>query len=169
MVVIMKPGATAAQIGAVIAKAEKLGCQTHPIYGEARTVVALVGDLTQITREPFDALDGVAKTVRIQEPYKLSSRSARPENTIIELANGQVVFGGPEVIVMAGPCSVESRQQIIVGVNEFVVPEEHRPRLLRVDPAVGERQRARLEALRARRDNERVGHLLADLVGADEV
>ncbi len=113
MVVIMKPGATAAQIGAVIAKAEKLGCQTHPIYGEARTVVALVGDLTQITREPFDALDGVAKTVRIQEPYKLSSRSARPENTIIELANGQVVFGGPEIIVMAGPCSVESRQQII--------------------------------------------------------
>jgi len=58
---------------------------------------------------------------------------------------------------------VESRQQIIVGVNEFVVPEEHRPRLLRVDPAVGERQRARLEALRARRDNERVGHLLSEL------
>ncbi|MGQ9585719.1 MAG: acyl-CoA mutase large subunit family protein, partial [Anaerolineae bacterium] len=59
--------------------------------------------------------------------------------------------------------AVESGQQIVVGVNEFVVPEAHRPRLLRVDPAVGERQKARLAALRARRDNERVNRLLSAL------
>ena len=59
--------------------------------------------------------------------------------------------------------AVESGQQIVVGVNEFVVPEAHRPRLLRVDPAVGERQKARLAALRARRDNGRVNRLLSAL------
>ena len=113
MIVAMKPGATAAEIGAVIAKAERVGCQTHPIYGEARTVVALVGDLTHVTRETFDTMEGVDKTMRIQEPYKLSSRTTRPEDTIVEVAGGQINIGGPEIVIMAGPCSVESRQQII--------------------------------------------------------
>lgn len=113
MIVIMKPNATAAEIGAVIRRAESLGVKTHPIYGENRTVVALVGDLTQISREGFNAMDGVNTTLRIQEPYKLSSRSTRPDNTIIEVAGGKVRIGGPEVIVMAGPCSVESRDQTV--------------------------------------------------------
>ena len=113
MIVVMKPEATAAQIGAVIAKAEQMGCQTHPIYGEERTVVALVGDLTHVTREVFDAMTGVAHTLRIQEPYKLSSRTTRPENTVIELPGTDIRIGGTEIVVMAGPCSVESRQQII--------------------------------------------------------
>ena len=113
MIVVMRPDATAAEIGAVIAKAEKMGCTTHPIYGENRTVVALVGDLTQITREHFDAMEGVANTLRIQEPYKLSSRTTRPDNTVLDIAGGQVKIGGQEIIVMAGPCSVEGREQII--------------------------------------------------------
>ncbi len=113
MIVVMRPDATAAEIGAVIAKAEKMGCTTHPIYGENRTVVALVGDLTQITREHFDAMEGVANTLRIQEPYKLSSRTTRPDNTVLDVAGGQVKIGGQEIIVMAGPCSVEGREQII--------------------------------------------------------
>lgn len=112
MIVVMKPGATAAEIGAVIRKAEQLGLKTHPIYGESRTVVALVGDLTSITREAFDALAGVLQTVRIEEPYKLSSRSTRPDNTVIDVRE-TVRVGGSDVIVMAGPCSVESRDQII--------------------------------------------------------
>jgi 3-deoxy-7-phosphoheptulonate synthase len=109
----MKPGATAAEIGAVIRKAESFGVKTHPIYGENRTVVALVGDLTRINRETFDQMEGVMQTVRIQEPYKLASRTTRPENTIIEVADGRVRIGGEAVVVMAGPCSVESRSQII--------------------------------------------------------
>ncbi|MCB0052525.1 MAG: 3-deoxy-7-phosphoheptulonate synthase, partial [Caldilinea sp.] len=59
MIVVMKPGATAAEIGAVIRKAESMGVKTHPIYGDNRTVVALVGDLTRVTREVFDQMDGV--------------------------------------------------------------------------------------------------------------
>ncbi len=112
MIVIMKPNATAAEIGAVIRRAESLGVTTHPIYGENRTVVALVGDLTRVSRESFNAMDGVNTTVRIQEPYKLSSRTTRPENSVIDVG-GKVRIGGPEVVVMAGPCSVESRDQIV--------------------------------------------------------
>jgi 3-deoxy-7-phosphoheptulonate synthase len=112
MIVVMKPGATAAEIGAVIRKAEQLGLKTHPIYGENRTVVALVGDLTGITRETFDAMAGVLQTMRIQEPYKLASRTTRPDNTVIDVS-GAVKVGGSDVVVMAGPCSVESRSQII--------------------------------------------------------
>ncbi len=112
MIVIMKPGATAAEIGAVIRKAESMGLKTHPIYGDSRTVVALVGDLTAVTRESFDVMAGVLQTMRIQEPYKLASRTTRPDNTVIDIA-GVVKVGGPEIVVMAGPCSVESRSQII--------------------------------------------------------
>lgn len=113
MIVVMKPGATAAEIGAVIRKAEQIGLKTHPIYGENRTVVALVGDLTGINREIFDVMGGVLHTLRIQEPYKLASRTTRPDDTIIEVGNGAVRVGGVEVVIMAGPCSVESRSQII--------------------------------------------------------
>jgi 3-deoxy-7-phosphoheptulonate synthase len=113
MIVVMKPGATAAEIGAVIRKAESLGCKTHPIYGDNRTVVALVGDLTRLTRETFDQMDGVLQTMRIQEPYKLLSRTTRPDNTVIDIAEGRVRVGGEAVVVMAGPCSVEGRSQII--------------------------------------------------------
>ncbi len=113
MIVIMKPSATAAEIGAVIRKAESMGAHTHPIYGENRTVVALVGDLTGVTREVFDQMEGVLNTLRIQEPYKLSSRTTRPENSLVEVAGGRVRIGGNEIVVMAGPCSVESRSQIV--------------------------------------------------------
>ena len=113
MIVVMKPGATAADIGAVIRKAESLGCKTHPIYGDNRTVVALVGDLTRITRDIFDQMDGVLQTMRIQEPYKLLSRTTRPENSIVDVAEGIVRIGGAPVVVMAGPSSVEGRTQII--------------------------------------------------------
>ncbi len=121
MIVVMNPNALASQIGAVIAKAEQLGCQPHPIFGEDRTVVALVGDLTQVVRETFEQMAGVAKVLRIQDPYKLSSRNTRQENTLVEVNGSGVVLGGPEIVVMAGPCSVESREQIVetaVAVKE---------------------------------------------------
>ena len=70
-------------------------------------------DLTRVTREVFDQMEGVMHTLRIQEPYKLSGRTARPDNTLIDVAEGRVRIGGAEVVVMAGPCSVESREQII--------------------------------------------------------
>lgn len=112
MIVVMKPGATGVEIDAVMKRAEQMGAKTHPIYGESRTVVALVGDLTGVDREVFDEMNGVAHTMRIQEQHKLTNRSIRPDNTIINVGNG-VRIGGNEVIIMAGPCSVESRDQIV--------------------------------------------------------
>lgn len=113
MIVVMKPGASKAEIEAVMRRAEQMGCKPHPIYGEARTVIALVGDLTSVSREVFDEMNGVANTMRIQEQHKLTNRTTRPENTIIHLAGSNVRIGGMEVVVMAGPCSVEGRSQII--------------------------------------------------------
>ena len=111
MVVVMKSSASAGEIENVIQRAEALGAQTQPIYGQDHTVIALIGDLTQVRRETFDAMGGVLKTVRIQDPYKLASRSTHPEGTVIGVDG--LSFGGDEVVVMAGPCSVESRAQII--------------------------------------------------------
>ncbi len=111
MVVVMKEQATPTEIENVIQRAESMGAQTQPIYGDNHTVIALVGDLTQVQRNTFDAMAGVQKTVRIQDPYKLASRTTNPEGTVIDI--GGVRFGGDQVVVMAGPCSVESRDQII--------------------------------------------------------
>jgi 3-deoxy-7-phosphoheptulonate synthase len=111
MIVVMNAEATTAEIAAVLRKAEQLGVTTHPIYGETHTVIALVGNLTNVTREVFDAMAGVHKTVRIEEPYKLAGHTTHPQKTVIDVAGVQI--GGPEVVVMAGPCSVESREQII--------------------------------------------------------
>jgi len=117
MIVVMKPEATKQDVAAVIAKAEQMKLKTHPIYGESRTVVALVGNLTNITTDVFEVLPGVLNAMRVQEPYKLASRIGHPTGSKIEIQAGggigPIRFGGDEVIVMAGPCSVESRQQII--------------------------------------------------------
>ena len=119
MVVVMKPQASQTEIDNVIKRAASMGALTQPICGDSHTVIALLGDLTQVQKATFDAMSGVQKTVRIQDPYKLASRTTRPEGTVIDV-NG-VRFGGEQVVVMAGPCSVESREQIIqtaVAVKE---------------------------------------------------
>ncbi|MBX3012412.1 MAG: 3-deoxy-7-phosphoheptulonate synthase [Caldilineaceae bacterium] len=112
MIVVMKPEATGVEIDAVMQRAAQMGAKTHPIYGESRTVVALVGDLTHVSREVFDEMNGVAHTMRIQEQHKLTGRTIRPDNTIIKVGD-DVRIGGKEIVIMAGPCSVESRDQII--------------------------------------------------------
>lgn len=112
MIVVMKPDATGVEVDAVMKRAVQMGAKTHPIYGESRTVIALVGDLTGVAREVFDEMNGVAHTMRIQEQNKLTGRTISPGTTVINVGNG-VRIGGNEVIVMAGPCSVESRDQII--------------------------------------------------------
>ncbi|MFN8444242.1 MAG: 3-deoxy-7-phosphoheptulonate synthase [Caldilineaceae bacterium] len=117
MIVVMTPDATKAEVATVIQKAEQMGLRTHPIYGENRTVVALIGDVTKVAHDTFEVLPGVLQAMRIQEPYKLASRVGHPSGSQIEIEAGggigPIRFGGDEVIVMAGPCSVESRQQII--------------------------------------------------------
>jgi 3-deoxy-7-phosphoheptulonate synthase len=111
MIVVMKPGATAAEIGAVIARVEEMGLTPHPIYGENHTVIAVVGEAVSVEPDVFLALGGVETVTRIGHQFKLASRQAKTEDTVIAL-NGTVI-GGRKLVVMAGPCSVESRTQML--------------------------------------------------------
>ena len=111
MIVVMKQGATAAEIGAVIAKVQQLGLTAHPIYGDSSTVIAIVGEAITVHPDAFQVLPGVEIVNRIAKPFKLASRISKPEDTIVSL-NG-VSIGGKKLVVMAGPCSVESRSQIL--------------------------------------------------------
>ncbi|MCP4164912.1 MAG: 3-deoxy-7-phosphoheptulonate synthase [Chloroflexi bacterium] len=111
MIIVMKPNSTAAEIGAVIARIQKAGASPHPIYGVERTVVAVVGETRAVDPKAFLQMPGVEKITSISAPYKLASRESHPDDTVIRL-NG-ITIGAKELVVMAGPCSVESRTQLM--------------------------------------------------------
>ncbi|MYJ79438.1 MAG: 3-deoxy-7-phosphoheptulonate synthase [Caldilineaceae bacterium SB0670_bin_27] len=112
MIVVMKQGAAHDQVEEVVKRVEELGYKVHLSRGEARTIVGIIGaDDYLIQQDTFEVLDGVEKTVRIMQPYKYASRDFVQSSTTIPV-NGTNV-GGEKVVVMAGPCSVESREQIL--------------------------------------------------------
>ena len=111
MIVIMKHGATAAQIANVTARVEQSGCQAHLSEGSEHTIIGVVGNGRPIDRTQIEVMPGVDRTVPILRPFKLASRQFHPENTIVPI-NG-IKVGGEQVIVMAGPCSVESHEQVM--------------------------------------------------------
>jgi len=113
MIVNMAVGATEEQINHVVARIKECGCEAHLSRGEERTVIGVVGKSEQ-HRSELEALfaaPGVEEIIRISHPFKLASRNFRPEGSIIDLGKG-VSIGGPEVVVAAGPCAVESAAQI---------------------------------------------------------
>lgn len=110
MVVVMEERATEEQIQAVIAKLVEMKFDVHRSTGALRTVLGAVGGNREGDPRLLEVLDGVHEVLRITEPYKLASRTFKPDNTMIVLDNCRV--GGDEVIVMAGPCSAESEEQV---------------------------------------------------------
>ena len=110
MVVVMRERATDAQVQTVIAKLMEMGFDVHRSTGELRTVLGAVGGTRQFDTALLEVLDGVQEVHRITEPYKLASRTFKPDNTVITI--GDVRVGGDEVIVMAGPCSAETEEQV---------------------------------------------------------
>jgi len=110
VVVVMEEQAAEAQIERVIARLVEMGLGVHRSTGVSRTVLGVVGRTGEIEPAELELLDGVHEVVRVSEPYKLASRAFRPEGTVV--AVGDVRVGGEEVIVMAGPCSAESEQQV---------------------------------------------------------
>ncbi|MBE8950418.1 MAG: 3-deoxy-7-phosphoheptulonate synthase [Quinella sp. 3Q1] len=110
MIVVMKSGSTPENLSAVVKKIESAGLRTHLSKGEERTIVGVIGDKKIIANLELQMMSGVEKTVRITEKYKLVSRDFHPEDTIIDA--GGVKIGGAEVVVMAGPCAVESLEQL---------------------------------------------------------
>ncbi len=111
MIVIMKRGASVAQINRVLARIEELGYQPHLSQGEERTIVGVIGDRRPMPAHLFEVMSGVEKTVPILQPFKLASRDFKPDDTVISL-NGTRI-GAAQVIVIAGPCAVESREQLL--------------------------------------------------------
>jgi 3-deoxy-7-phosphoheptulonate synthase len=112
MIIVMKQGAPQSQIEDVVNRVEELGKKVHLSRGEARTIIGVIGaDEHMINDANFEVMDGVERTMRVMQPYKLASRDFSHENTVIDV-NG-VKIGGQKVVVIAGPCSVESREMII--------------------------------------------------------
>jgi 3-deoxy-7-phosphoheptulonate synthase len=117
MIVAMQNQATEEHIQQVIERMVELGFNVHRTTGAAQTILAGVGTPEHFEVAEFKVLAGVYDAYRISSPYKLAGRSFRPEGTTVTFPNG-VVVGGSEVIVMAGPCSVESREQILTSAKQ---------------------------------------------------
>ena len=110
MIIVMQQGATERQIQGVIDRLVEMGFDVHRSTGVMHTVLGGVGGKEEVDLEIFEVMDGVKEAHRIVSPYKLASRGFRPAGTVVRIGN--VEIGGPRVVIMAGPCSVESRDQI---------------------------------------------------------
>jgi len=119
MIIVMRHDASAKQIAEVVAKVEGRGLRVNISRGEERTIIGVIGDDRPIDRAQFELLDGVEKTVPILRPFKLASREMHPKDTLVPLDGMKV--GGPQIAIIAGPCSVESREQILEAA--FAVKE----------------------------------------------
>ncbi len=116
MVVVMQQGASEEQIQHVMERLIEMGFAVHRSTGVTHTVLGAVGAVLDFDTGQVEVLEGVREVVRISAPYKLASRSFRPDGTRLTLGK-DVVLGGEEVVVMAGPCAVESREQIFAAAE----------------------------------------------------
>ena len=115
MLVVMKNSATPEQVEAVNAKIRSLGFEPHPIPGAQRVAIGITGNKGAVDPGQFEGMPGVAEAIRVSNPFKLVSREVKPEDTVIDV--GGVKLGGSRIVVMAGPCSVESREQILEAAH----------------------------------------------------
>ncbi len=111
MVIVMKYNATAEEIAGVIRNIESFGFKAHLSRGEERSVIGIIGDERPVEPEHWETLSGVERVVRILHPFKLASRDFHAGNSVVKVDG--VSVGANQVIVMAGPCSVESREQLM--------------------------------------------------------
>jgi len=115
MMVVMQEGATDEQVEHVVARLEEVGVQAHVSRGERVTVIGAIGDREEITALPLEALPGVARVVAILKPYKLVSREFKASDTVIDVRGVKV--GGGHFAIMAGPCSVETEEQVLAAAR----------------------------------------------------
>jgi len=116
VLIVMDRGATGEDVERVVAAAERLGLKAHPIPGAQRTAVGITGNKGAVTTAVFEALPGVLEVIRVSHPYKLVSREFHPEDTIVSV--GGVPVGGTRIVVIAGPCAVESLEQTVTIARE---------------------------------------------------
>jgi 3-deoxy-7-phosphoheptulonate synthase len=115
MLVVMKAQAGPADIARVCERIASLGFKSHIIPGEQRTAVGITGNAGPVDPAEFADLPGVAEAIRVSKPYKLVSREMKPDGTVVSV-NG-IPIGGPGIVLCAGPCSVESREQILQSAH----------------------------------------------------
>jgi hypothetical protein len=107
----MKPSATEEELQRVLERVDVLGLEAHLSPGESHTIIGLVGETGRISPNAFEVMPGVERVVRVAEPFKLANREFHPQDTHIQV--GDVTIGGEQIVIMAGPCSVESRSQML--------------------------------------------------------
>jgi 3-deoxy-7-phosphoheptulonate synthase len=111
MMIVMRANATQREIKVVVDRVKKCGADAHLSEGEERTIIGVVGDVRTIPRDEFLQMPSVDRIIPISRPYKIASREFHPWNSEVPLDG--IKFGGPEVVIIAGPCSVESREQLL--------------------------------------------------------
>lgn len=115
MIIVMKPNSPETQITAVVERVHSAGYRTSLIKGEETTIIGVIGDDRPIDRTLFETLDGVEKTLPVLKPFKLASRDMHPMDTLVPLNGHQV--GAAKIVVIAGPCSVEGRAEILEAAH----------------------------------------------------
>ncbi len=116
MIIVMKKGVEENQIQAVMDKVKEAGLDVHLSRGVERTIIGVIGDKTKLDADEIQAMDGVEKIMHVTVPYKRASRDFHPENTVIEV--GPLSLGGKRISVIAGPCAVESKEQILTTARK---------------------------------------------------
>src|SRR5579875_1350623 len=111
MLVVMKAQATREEIQAVCDHIEALGFRAHPLPGAQRTAIGITGNQGEVDRGNLEEMSGVAEVIRVSKPYKLVSRDVKEEDTVIRFPGTDATIGGANLAVIAGPCSIESREQ----------------------------------------------------------
>jgi 3-deoxy-7-phosphoheptulonate synthase len=111
MIIVMQSRATEEEIRHVIGRIEELGLRAHLSRGTERTIIGVIGDERLVRRENFSLLPNVEEVIPVLKPYKLASREFHPADTVVDVAGVQI--GGRRIIVIAGPCSVESEEQML--------------------------------------------------------
>src|SRR4030042_4418702 len=113
----MKDSASESMIRAVSDKLDAIGFKVHKMTGVNRTILGAIGDFPNVDIREFEVMAGVHEALRITEPYKLASRSFHPDNTVVEVKDAS--FGAELVTVCAGPCAIESEEQLYSIAREI--------------------------------------------------
>jgi len=123
MIVVMKQGASHAQIVNVTVRIEQMGCQAHISEGKERTIIGIIGNGRPLDQAQLERLDGVERAVPVLRPFKLTSRDFHPQDTIVPV-NG-VSVGGKKLAIIAGPCAVEDREQLLEAARAVKADGAH--------------------------------------------
>ena len=118
MLVVMKPQATPEEIRVVCDHIQQLGFRAHPLPGAQRTAIGITGNQGQVEAGSLEELSGVAEVIRVSKPYKLVSRDLKEEDTIITFPGTNATIGGRDLAMIAGPCSIESREQAFAAAEQ---------------------------------------------------